>query len=66
MTVHRILVHMIEKTGRHAGHADVIREILDGAVGLSADNDNMPPGDLAWWQEYRARVEQAAQTVRST
>ncbi len=66
VTLHRILVHMIEETGRHAGHADVIRELLDGAVGLSEGNENMPPEDLAWWQEYRARVEQAAQTVRST
>ena len=27
------LVHMIEETGRHAGHADIIREQIDGAVG---------------------------------
>jgi hypothetical protein len=28
-----ILVHMIEETARHCGHADFIRESLDGAVG---------------------------------
>lgn len=28
-----ILVHMIEEYGRHAGHADLIRESLDGQVG---------------------------------
>ena len=27
------LVHMIEETGRHAGHADVLRELLDGRTG---------------------------------
>ena len=27
------LVHMIEETGRHAGHADIVREGLDGAIG---------------------------------
>ena len=27
------LVHMIEETGRHAGHADILRELLDGSVG---------------------------------
>ncbi|MEV0647814.1 DinB family protein [Phytomonospora sp. NPDC050363] len=27
------LVHMIEETARHAGHADILREQLDGAVG---------------------------------
>jgi uncharacterized damage-inducible protein DinB len=28
-----ILVHMIEETARHAGHADIIREMIDGTVG---------------------------------
>lgn len=27
------LVHLIEETARHAGHADLIRESIDGAVG---------------------------------
>jgi hypothetical protein len=27
------LTHMIEETGRHAGHADIIRELLDGGTG---------------------------------
>jgi uncharacterized damage-inducible protein DinB len=28
-----ILLHMIEETARHAGHADLLREALDGTVG---------------------------------
>jgi NAD(P)-dependent dehydrogenase (short-subunit alcohol dehydrogenase family) len=28
-----ILVHMIEETARHAGHADAVRELVDGSVG---------------------------------
>lgn len=28
-----ILIHMIEEYARHCGHADVIREAIDGAVG---------------------------------
>jgi uncharacterized damage-inducible protein DinB len=28
-----ILVHMIEETARHAGHADVVRELIDGKIG---------------------------------
>jgi hypothetical protein len=28
-----LLTHMIEETGRHAGHADIIRERIDGATG---------------------------------
>ena len=27
------LVHMIEETGRHAGHADILRELVDGQTG---------------------------------
>jgi uncharacterized damage-inducible protein DinB len=28
-----LLLHMIEETARHAGHADLLRESIDGAVG---------------------------------
>ena len=59
-TLHRILVHMIAETDRHAGQADIVRELIDGAAGLRADNDNLAPGDRAWWQAYRDRLEEAA------
>ena len=29
-----VLLHLIEETARHAGHADIIRETLDGSRGL--------------------------------
>jgi len=63
VTLHRILVHMIAETHRHAGHADLVRELVDGATGLGKENDNMPPGDQAWWMSYRKRVEDAAQAA---
>jgi uncharacterized damage-inducible protein DinB len=28
-----VLVHMIEDTVRHAGHMDIVRELIDGATG---------------------------------
>jgi hypothetical protein len=31
-TVRWILLHLIEETARHAGHADLLREALDGAL----------------------------------
>ena len=61
VTLHMILVHMIAETDRHAGQADIVRELIDGAAGLRADNDNMPPGDAAWWEGYRDRLERVAQ-----
>lgn len=32
-TLRWVLLHLIEETARHAGHADLIREAIDGAVG---------------------------------
>ncbi|GIH22110.1 hypothetical protein Aph01nite_04200 [Acrocarpospora phusangensis] len=60
-TLHRLLVHMIAETNRHAGHADIVRELIDGAAGLREGNDNMPPQDETWWQTYRTRLEDVAQ-----
>jgi uncharacterized damage-inducible protein DinB/predicted enzyme related to lactoylglutathione lyase len=60
VTLHQILVHVIAETNRHGGHADIVRELVDGAAGLRADNDNLPPADAAWWAGYRERVEAAA------
>ncbi len=59
-TLHTIIVHMIAETNRHAGHADIVRELIDGAVGLRVDNTNVPQQDAAWWAGYRTRVEAAA------
>ncbi|MEU0565124.1 DinB family protein [Nonomuraea sp. NPDC005983] len=61
VTLHQILVHVIAETNRHAGHADIVRELIDGAVGMRAGNDNMAPVDQAWWETYRGRLERAAQ-----
>lgn len=64
VTLHRVLAHMIAETQRHAGHADVVRELLDGAAGLVAGNDNLPPADQAWWQQYRERLERVARQMQ--
>ena len=66
VTLHRILVHMIAETDRHAGHADIVRELIDGATGLRDGNDNMATDDPAWWETYRRRLERVAQEARST
>lgn len=67
VTLERILVYVIAETNRHAGHADILRELIDGSAGWRKDDVSMAPGDRAWWESYRARVEQAAQEAqRST
>ena len=64
VTLHQILVHVIAETDRHAGHADIVRELIDGAAGLREGNDNMAPGDQAWWENYRSRLERVAREAR--
>lgn len=60
VTLNRILVHMIAETNRHAGHADIVRELIDGEVGWRAGDDNLPPVDKSWWGSYHTRLEDAA------
>jgi uncharacterized damage-inducible protein DinB len=37
VSVRRILIHMVEEVARHAGHADILREQIDGATGQFPD-----------------------------
>lgn len=61
VSLHRVLVHVTTETHRHAGHADVVRELLDGAVGLRPDGDNLPDDmDDAAWAAHVERLEQVA------
>ncbi|MBB4691872.1 DinB family protein [Paractinoplanes abujensis] len=61
--LHRVLVHVTAEVQRHAGHADVVRELIDGAAGLSDKNSNMPEADAQWWVDYRNRLEDVARSV---
>ncbi len=60
VTLHLVLVHVTAETHRHAGHADVVRELIDGSAGLVPGRENLPDRDQAWWAAYRNRVEDAA------
>jgi len=64
VTLRRVLVHMVAETERHAGHADIVRELIDGAAGLRAGNENLPSKDQSWWREYHGRVQQVAEAAR--
>ena len=33
VTMRWVLIHMVEETARHAGHADIVRELIDGMAG---------------------------------
>lgn len=63
VTLHQVLVHVIAETHRHAGHADIVREAIDGVAGMRAPGDNLwgPPGG---WDAHHDRVEQAAREAQ--
>jgi hypothetical protein len=60
VTLHRVLVHAIGEIHRHAGHADIVRELIDESVGLQPGNASVAAGDQEWWERYRARLERVA------
>ncbi|GAB3226771.1 DinB family protein [Kineococcus gypseus] len=64
VTLHRVLVHVVAETHRHAGHADLVRELIDGSAGLRASGSSLPEGDAAWWAAHRARVQAVADSLR--
>lgn len=60
VTLHRLLVHVTAETHRHAGHADIVRELIDKAVGLQDGNSNLPDVDQPWWERHEAKLERVA------
>ncbi|MEU8890130.1 DinB family protein [Streptomyces sp. NPDC048442] len=66
VSLHRVLVHMLAETNRHGGHADIIRELVDGAAGLQDGNENMPPTEGLSWEEYRERLEEVAREAEES
>ena len=63
VTLHRILVHVATETHHHAGHADVLRELLDGETGFLPGSPNLPR-DGYDWAAHVARVQAAADAFR--
>lgn len=58
-----ILVHILTETSRHAGHADILREQLDGSTGTAAWDDADRQRDAAFWKTRRATIEGAAKAA---
>lgn len=56
-----LLVRVVAETGRHAGHADILRETIDGQAG--SDHDDV--GDDAWWAAHLARIQESADAHRT-
>jgi hypothetical protein len=55
-----VMVHRLSDSTRHAGHADILREGLDGAVGVDADSLPLHGRDSSFWEARRAEIERVA------
>jgi uncharacterized damage-inducible protein DinB len=64
-TLQHLLVHAIAETARHAGHADIIRESIDGEAGLLDGVSNLPTeADAAAWKQHYDKLDKIAQSAR--
>ncbi len=61
-----IMVHILSETSRHAGHADILREQLDGAIGTDPESAASPEYGAAYWKDRYAKVERAARPATPT
>jgi hypothetical protein len=59
VTLFGVMIHVLQETTRHAGHADILREHLDGRTGVRPEHEE--PIDTAAREAYRAKIERAAQ-----
>ena len=64
VTLHHVMVHVTADTQRHAGHADIVRELIDGSVGMLEGVDNLHIRDPAEQHRFREQVEAAAAQFR--
>jgi hypothetical protein len=61
-TLHRVLVHHLQELARHAGQADIVRELTDRSVGITPKLSNLPDHDEAWWAAYTAKLRGIAES----
>ncbi|QIK62792.1 DinB family protein [Leucobacter viscericola] len=65
VTMRHLLIHMIAETSRHAGQADILREQIDGSVGMRQSATNIPAQEDSWWRDYVATLEASARLAAS-
>ncbi len=60
VTLHQMLVRMLAETTRHAGHADIVRELIDNEAGLHPARHKLPRTEPDYWLALCRRIEEAA------
>jgi Protein of unknown function (DUF664) len=59
-----VMVHRLSDSTRHAGHADILREQLDGAVGVNAESPPLHGRDSGFWEARCVEIEQVARAAK--
>ncbi|RKW70806.1 DinB family protein [Galactobacter caseinivorans] len=60
-----LLVHMLDEVARHLGHADIVRELVDGEAGYRPGNSNLPEHRTPQeWAKRHAKLAAVAQNAR--
>jgi uncharacterized damage-inducible protein DinB len=63
VTLHQILVHMCVETAQHLGHADILRELIDGSAGQRPGDPNLTTRTPEEWAAHRSRIHAAARAA---
>jgi hypothetical protein len=58
-----VMVHRLSDATRHAGHADILREQLDGSVGVESSSRPLHGRDTHFWSAHRAELERIAKAA---
>ncbi len=66
VTFGELLVHVLAETSRHAGHVDILRELVDGSIGAFPGDPNVPALQDDDWVSHRARIEAIARQFPAT
>ena len=63
VTLQQVLVHLVAEVARHAGHADILRETIDGAAGRRPGDPSLAARTDEEWAAWRDRLEAAARAA---
>jgi len=61
VSLFRIIIHVSDEIARHAGHADILRELTDRSVGLHVDNTNIPDWEKGDAELYLDKLKNLAE-----
>lgn len=66
-TLGNLLIRMVVETAGHAGHADIVRELIDGRIGtpnITTSDHSDESADTDFWRDRRAEIQAVAEGFR--